>query len=219
MAKVVKRAFYYKNLTLLKSFIDSFDSPLVTTSLVPTTHYTGEDLILNFEDKCTVTYYINGEWLDVDYDYGQGVDTYHIYKVDSSLPCTICSSDNMFHLQLFYDNSIYVMIYSKVSAATTIFGSSGHYAYWGAYYMDTPITVYEVETGIPFNYGKPLNYSTSVSSIQYLNHTTLLNGGVKVLSDNNFIACTNVTPSRVITINGQNYYSVGTNTLIPMDPS
>lgn len=224
MAKVVKRELPYRNFPVLKGFIDSFNNPLVTTSLIPSTHNVGEqDLLLTFEDKGTATIYRDQNSFAVAYDFGKGISfDYWVRGSESGyFPFTICSSPDLFHMQFTFDNwgnlATFVLIYKKVSDSSTLVGIAGYYSAYRLYLIDDSLTFREVETGISYTYGKPLNYSASVNRIQYMDHTIILNGNEKVYNDSDLLACTTVTPFSVYTFNSQNYYALGKNTLIPID--
>ena len=64
-----------------------------------------------------------------------------------------------------------------------------------------------------YKHSKILNYSTSPNYINYTTDILLLNG-IRTYFDNDLIACTSVLSNNIITFGGQNYYSIGTNTLV-----
>lgn len=64
-----------------------------------------------------------------------------------------------------------------------------------------------------YKHGKILNYSTSPNYINYTTDILLLNG-IRTYFDNDLITCTSVLPNNIITFGGQNYYSIGTNTIV-----
>lgn len=225
MAIVKKRIINTDNISAIKNFIDSFNSPIVTASIVDTTHSArgGKDLVLTFEDKGTVTLYPNGSSIATYAAYNfPDISSDGRYIVSSGeYPITICSSDTFFYFEFSFvswgDYCTFIFVYDKVSENSTLFGIDGFYPHLHHSIIDTNLTVTELESGANFTYGRPLNYSVTIGTIQYLDHTIILNGAVKAFNNNVLRSCTQVAPGVVITFNGQNYYAIGNNTLIPME--
>ena len=222
MAIVKKRSIAIANLSGIKAFIDSFNNPLVTTEVVSTTHSasSGQDLVITFENKGTVTLYKKNGWVSAAYDFPHGISADRGIRGLDTLPITICSGDDFFYFEFEFDNFGYctfVFVYDKVSVGSTLFGIDGFYPGTHECILDTNMTVCELESGAEFTYGRPLNYTATTGTIQYIDHATVLNGGVKTFDDNILKSCTKVTPRTVITFSGQNYYVIGNNTLIPID--
>lgn len=227
MAIVKKRSLSYSDLGAIKTFIDSFNCPFVTTSLVDTTPehkstYQSKDLVLTFEDKGTVALFPRGAWggawLGCDYDFGAGLteDRDVLQSPASAFPITICVTDTFFFFEFDFGSTL-IFVYDKVTSDSTMFGIAGFYPQHDYYKIDDRLTVTELETGAKFTYGKSLNYSVASTTIQYMDHTILLNNGTKMHNDTKLLSCTKVTPRNVITFNGSTYYALGEYTLIPIE--
>ena len=56
-----------------------------------------------------------------------------------------------------------------------------------------------------------------MGAVNYLDYDILFAGGYADMNDTNFLACSTLTKGKVYTFDGQNYFSIGTNTLVVMD--
>ena len=73
------------------------------------------------------------------------------------------------------------------------------------------------ETDISVIHGNRLNYTGETGKLEYTGDIVISNG-IKVADDPNFKSCTTVNNGKIITINGTDYLSVGTHTLLKRDP-
>ena len=75
----------------------------------------------------------------------------------------------------------------------------------------------EIDTSTPYKHSAVLNYADSLGYLDYLNYDVLFSGSIKAEIDDNFIACSELTPNTIITFNANNYYVIGKNSLIKLD--
>ena len=80
------------------------------------------------------------------------------------------------------------------------------------------LNLLSTQTAGAFSIPAVMNYSAGVNRIQYMNHAAVMSSGVKYYNINDIYSCTTVTADTVLTFNGDNYYAVDSNLLIPIDP-
>lgn len=212
MAKIKKRSIVPLNWSMLKTFIDSMNCPLVTATIV------GDTLELQMEDKGKFVLYRDGNWLHFKYNFnGITYDTDCYGGADRYWPVMICCSDDFFYLDItgdYWGIHPYILMYDKVSEDSCIVGTT-HWRQWP--HPIEGLQCYEVQSGASITYGKTLNYSAGLNSIAYCENAPILSGDVKIENDPKFISCSTITSDNVVTFKGQTYYAIGTNTLIPID--
>ena len=75
-----------------------------------------------------------------------------------------------------------------------------------------------IQDNITYYHSPRLNYSVDFGYIDFSSSALFTSSTQKAnVTDTNLLSCTTVTAKQVITFKGHNYYSIGTNTLIPMD--
>lgn len=130
---------------------------------------------------------------------------------------TVCCSDTLVYIQGYDPQSRrFVFIYEKLDDIII-------YAYFGggnttgvAFKPISSVTFTDINTGLEYTHDARLNYSVELGNIDYAPDVLFLSG-VKNVEDPNFVTCSTVTADKVVTFQGQNYYAVGSNTLVLMD--
>lgn len=130
---------------------------------------------------------------------------------------TICSTNSLFYIQ----------INDKTNNATGqdftfLYQLVDNNFYYG--YKTGTTAFYALETvsliggdNNTYSYAALIPYSAPAGQIYFRNGSLLLLSSMKAVETNEFISCSAVTLDSVITFNNKNYFSIGTNTLLPMD--
>ena len=128
---------------------------------------------------------------------------------------TVAVSDSLFYVRvkdsinynvyLIYEKTDNFTIYSYTSNATARITDIRSF------------TFTDKNTQLTYKHGAILNYNAQSGYINYAADVLLLSGSIRSFVDTNFITCTNINADSVITFGSQNYYAVGTNTLVMMD--
>jgi len=216
MAKV-KNAYYsgYKHsAATIENFFNT-----VTTSIF-TLSRTGNVLDILVDNTVTVQFDYGGYKTKTIYN-GSTVE-YSMINNANAAEITVAASDTMLYIQ-------YNCIYGQGRRFAFLYEKIGEGKYWGAvgpgtssgaghaWYSITEIPVTDTVSGISYSHAARLSFSEQVGYISF-STDALFNGGVKKINDPNFITCSSVTANRVITFHLNNFYSVGANTLVLMDP-
>lgn len=72
-------------------------------------------------------------------------------------------------------------------------------------------------TSAVYMHNKRLNYACNSDYIDFTTHMLSNNGYRTDIIDNNFVDCSSISGDIVISFNGSNYYTIGTNALISLD--
>lgn len=65
-----------------------------------------------------------------------------------------------------------------------------------------------------------LSYSSAAGNIDYINHSIFMSGGVKSFTFPDIYSCSTVSMGTSIALpNGKNYFAIGTNSMVEVDPS
>lgn len=214
MAQVKKG--YYAGQTwdenTFKAFIDSLNCPLITTS------HEGYITTINVNNIVNVEFG-NGK-VTVVYN-GQTVATYSILNSYNDLYITAAFNENFFYFQVNCDYSYgrrFVFLYEIIDNKN-YFGYNGAEVVSGrGWFSIHEITMIETSSNLTYNHAARFNYNCQVGLIDYATPDFLFSAGYKTdTEDNNFISCSTITLDQVITFDGTNYYSIGTNTLVELD--
>ena len=190
MAKVkyAHYSVYGHSASTLESFFNTVSTSIFTLSR------SGNVLNIVVDNTVTVQFDYSGYQTKTIYN---GTTTaYSMINNANAADITVAASDNILYIQ-------YNCIYGNGRRFAFVYEKIGEDKYWGAVGAGTTSAAghawYSI-TEIPV--------TNTVSGISY---------GVKEVNDPNFIACTSVNTNKVITFHLNNFYSVGANTLIPMD--
>ena len=114
------------------------------------------------------------------------------------------------------DNTGFYLVYEKTTNFT-IYTHSGVSGTSGFNNIQS-YTFTDLDSGATYSRGAILNYATQSGYINYASNILFYGGTTtKAITDPLFVSCSTVTLGKVITFNGTNYFSVGTNTLLRMD--
>lgn len=114
------------------------------------------------------------------------------------------------------DNTGFYLVYEK-TADFTIYTHSGTSGSTGFNNIQS-YTFTDINSGATYSRGAILNYAAQTGYINYAANILFYGGTTtKAITDPLFISCSTITLGKVITFNGTNYFSVGTNTLLRMD--
>ena len=208
-----KNLTVYNNIQSWKTFFDSFNSALISTSI------SGSALNVVLNNDITVTFSFSGTWFYIQV-YRNSTQLFSKpMESDGSgkMEITVVASDDFFCMQVKDRYPHYCAVVYENISSTSLYG----YQYDGSTRIPiTAITLYDASNGTDTcTHGVVLNYACQTGILNFISSDILWSDTAKFATDNNLIACTTVAMDCVITFNGANYYSLGTNTLIPMDAS
>ncbi len=209
-----KNLTVYNNAQSWKTFFDSFNSALISATI------SGSALHVVLNDDITVIFTnFSSTWFYIQV-YRNSTQLFSKpMESDSSgmLEITVVASDDFFCMQVKDRFPHYCAVVYENIANTSLYG----YQYDGSARIPiTAITLYDASNGTDTCiHGTVLNYACQTGVLNFISSDILWSGNAKFAADDNLVACTTVSIDSVITFNGANYYSLGTNTLIPMDVS
>jgi len=198
-----------------KAFLDTFDCPIISTSI---TSYT-----LNINVNNIVTVALNMDNNRTQVIYNGTTSNYSMINSYNPAQMTAICGDTFFYLQFNCDYGagrrfcfVYEIISGKnyfgaVGAGTE--SSSAH-----VWYSITDITLKQVENSLNYTHKKVLSYAAPLNYIDYSSDILFESGTyASDVIDSNILTCSDVPQDNVITFNGNNYYSLGPNTLIQLN--
>lgn len=201
----------------LKNAIDSLQLPFVTSTEI----VNGDEfLYINFETGAKWYFsrhaedwnrYIKFNQTILGLTYTSGwIHTHNVEGKPSTV--TLCSSPSMFYISIRSrsDSEILRGLYLGIEPNLSVSGVIKNTAL-------KSMTLNNSQTYANCEVPAILNYSAGVNNIQYMNHANIVSNGTKYFETNDLFACSTVASDSVITFGGDNYYSVDTNCLIPMD--
>lgn len=126
-------------------------------------------------------------------------------------------SDNLVYINMTdNDNTGFYLVYEKTTNFT-IYTHSGTGGTTGFNNIQS-YTFTDINSGSTYTRGAILNYAAQTGYINYATNILFYGGtATKAITDPLFVSCSTITLGKVITFNGTNYFSVGTNTLLRMD--
>ena len=166
---------------------------------------------VTIDNHVTLSFGINAVYLSVD-----GGSSTRISRVSESCTVVITYSDKLFSLNVV-DNSgrAYAVIYEKIGD-DCYYGWNGNVDNWSAYhgfYSIEEITITNIATSESYTHSARLNYSCQLGIVDYTDDC-FFKAGYRDIPEPNFIACSTLVANQIVTFEGVNYYSIGTNTLI-----
>jgi len=203
MAVVIKRVIPWDNASLTSLF-NSLNCPLIEIS--------GNTVII---DSIFSIYLGYNSWPRIYMEKDGTVITGN--TVYGNMTFIIGYSDNFFYINMTDegDTGIY-LVYEKTTDFTlwTSSNSSGSIGFQNI----QSYTFTDLNSNVTYSRGAILNYATQPDYINYTSNILCYSGTTtKAITDPLFVSCSTVTLGMVITFGGQNYFSVGTNTLLRMD--
>lgn len=211
----------------LKDFFDAFNSSKISTEAVEVT--TGSQLTITIDSKICLL-------IDTSSENNVNLGTYfYVYKAGEEIPSSatafIDHSYTTYNITAAINDSVVFLNFNSNADSTV----NGHFAlvyeiigtnsYYGSSHITRPaytpislqqITMYDcadVGASTAYQHTALLSYNCNLGIIDYTNGANFVSGSSNIL-DTNFLGCTSVELGEIITFNGQNYYSVGDNTLI-----
>lgn len=208
MAKAVKNASITYN--QMATYLDSLGCPLV--SKVDSTH-------ISIDGHVTILFTYQHDYITFN-----GGSSGTCGRVNDSREVTALWNDNLFYYQqcdMGNVNYVHrsVLVYSKLDNAAWC---GYDYNSWSGeshdFYSLTNIPLYNMDnTSITGSYKSAVNYGVTPGYIDYTPYGLIVTGINLQNVDSNFVSCSTVTPNQVVTFNNNNYYTVGTNSLILLD--
>lgn len=196
------------NTTKLKSFFDSLNCELITSVTI-----SGNYVLIEIDEIVTLKWNATAsESIKIIYDGTEST----VYGCDSVYPprgeTLIAIWSNNFIIikskNNYDDGNRMTFIYEQVNESE-YFGMTNTFNF-------NSVTIKNTDDNFSYSHKARLNYEAEIGKIDFTTDAIMQNG-IKVLEDENFIACSIITSDQVITINGVNYYSIGTNTLAQLD--
>ena len=218
MANIFKRTITTTDLTFLKSVFDGLGTTMVTN-----TEISGDYLYVTIDNTIIINFHRSSATLfnpiTLTYNGTTTSEIVRTYVNGNGLRITICYSNTLFYIQLQDANSRRGIIYYEKLVGNSFYGYRGSQNSQNIDFYDIAglSNITEIETSNIYTYSRVINLAAPVDSIFYLNSDVLFIGTQKGYENPNFRACSTVVCDQVITFEGKNYYSLGTNTLIPID--
>ena len=203
-----------------KAQLDSLDCSLISTSI--------EDRVLyvHVDDAANLFFALNssssGLWYGAGYQLQGNAITTSTFNDYGGNTVVVCFSDDVSYLQYRnnYNNTRKsLFVYEKLNNKRYFMGIGsnidGDDNYW--YNIQSkPCTC--LETGVEYTHESRLKYTQKLNYIDYTyDHLVLSAGDITNIEDTNFASCSTVDLNRVVSFNDQNFYTVGTNILFPID--
>ena len=199
--------------TVLKTYFDSLNCPIITTSISSHALYVTVNnivsLIFNFGIGRTQVSY-NGS-----------TTSYSVLNTYNPATITTVTGDSIVYVQF---NGVYgagrrILFLYEMIDNKSYFGAIGSGTEsTHAWFSIADLTLRQVENNLTYTHKKMLDYTTTLNYIDYSTDLLFENGdAVSDIADMNTVTCTTVTSDSVITFGGKNYYSAGTNTLIQLN--
>lgn len=138
------------------------------------------------------------------------------WRVNDSQSIIVIYDDNFLCFQLTDGSRRGFFLYEKISDDLFIYGYTG--TAWNtshAFYNIEEVTFYDFN-GTSYSHPKILNYPCQPGYIDYV-ETYIFTGGHKDALDPNLMSCSTVLSNNSVSIDGINYFAIGTNTLAPID--
>lgn len=204
----------------LKAWIDSLNCPLITTSISDGTLYIHVDDAVNL---CFGLYYSSGFYYAMGYQLrGNSVrtSTFNDYGGNTVV---VCFSDDVFYLQIKNNYGANdrksVFIYEKLDEKRYFMGTGFDIdSDTNPWYNIEGKTFLCLENDLDYTHESRLKYTQALNYIDYTYDHLLLSGEeITNIEDSNFSSCSTVELNRVISFNGQNFYTIGTNILFPIE--
>lgn len=209
----VKKGYYAGqtwSVSTIKTFLDSLNCPLITTS------FDGSTLTVNVNNICDITF-SNGTRVI----YNGTTTWYSSINTYNNLYITAACNENFFYVQIncdYQSGRRFVFLYEKIDSKD-YFGANGSDNVGGrGWFSIQEISMIETISNMNYNHAARLTYNCETGFIDYSTPDYLFSAGYKTdTADENFISCSTVTLDQVLTIDGTNYYSIGNNILVPLD--
>lgn len=209
----------FLTLSNYKAWLDSLGCSLITTRIEDSTLY------IHVDDAAIIYFGLNsssGTRYNMGYQL-QGVTTSTSVANDyGGNVAVVCFSDDVFYLQHknnYSNDRKSLFVYEKLNNKRYFMGVGGYTdGDTNSWYNVQGKEFKCLETGVDYFHESRLKYTQALNYIDYTYDHLLLSGGeITNIEDTNFASCSTVDLNRVITFNDQNFYTIGTNILFPID--
>lgn len=152
-------------------------------------------------------------WFTEPYLVGESPSYYGYNRWKNSCTGTLVLSSSAMYVLFDRGGSSYRISYvCEVIGGNTYYGHNFNDNTNPKYLRNIYLAKYPDHSFI-YRHTATLSYSCSVGIIDYTS-TSGLTDGTNLISDTNYLGCTNITPFQVYTFNGLNYYAMDENTLV-----
>lgn len=208
-ATFIKHQFNIDNVpfSTIKNYIDGLNIPIISTSLANNQF----DIMVFNTYKIRFEYYSCRIYDELGYNLVGDQVMYNPFT--EPLTFIIGYSDTFFYLH-YYD------AYSRGFTCVCEIIDNRKYmgvVTGGSFQPITSIRMKCAEDQNSVYFKKVLNYSVDSGNLDYTQNLLFDYPGNVILTDSNTVACTDVTQNKIITFNGNRYYSLGPNTLIQLN--
>jgi len=206
---LIKHQFNIDNIpfSTIKNYIDGLDIPVISTSLANNQF----DIVVFDTYRIRFEYYSCRIYDELGYNLVGDQIMYNPFT--EPLTFIIGYSDTFFYLH-------YTDAYSRgFTCVCEIINNKKYMGVnrTGSFDPITSIRMKCAEDQGSVYFRKVLNYSVDSGSLDYTQNVLFDKDSAMILVDPNTITCTDVTQDKIITFNGNNYYSLGPNTLIQLN--
>lgn len=210
MAKVVRTVFDSYQPQASIDYLNALNNPSIVAYMnnnVPT---------ININDVLLITGYLgNGGRI-----YRNGVQIAGVDRGFINPQTTIVYSDDFVSIWFYTTwgsgwSTAFGAIYRKVGDLEL----SGGTAATGSYYPIENFTLLDNNTEQLYKYGKRLDYSADANMINYTQNVLFEPNGIisADIIDTGILACSAIPYGQIITFNGKDYFSIGTNNIIHIE--
>jgi hypothetical protein len=204
-ATFVKHQFGNVPFSTIKNYFDGLNISIISTSL------SNDVFTITIDNTTSVSfrYYTAAAYDDFGYNIAE-----NMYN-PNTIPLTFITgfSDTFFYL-CYYDNWSrgITVVYEKINGKR-YFGGTGT----GGFQPITSIRMRCVEDQGSVYFKNIISYSVDSGTLDYTQNSLFNPLNNIILVDPNTITCTDVTQNKIITFNGNRYFSLGPNTLIQLN--
>ena len=217
MAKVVKKSFGSSNTTMWKTFFDSFECPLLTVTI------SGNTLQLLLDNTVQLNMPASASnWFQpvtITYNGSTTSEVVRLWFGNAGVRVTVITSDTLFYVQFQDGDSRRLCFVYELCDGIKYYGYRGSVSSSGQSFYDiSSFGLTNLATDATYTHKPMMGFNSNVGKISYIDKCGLMDSDYQLLQyDTNFIDCTTVIGDKIYTFDGNNYYSVGTNTLVLID--
>lgn len=217
MAKVIRRTFNTSNTTKWKTFLDDFECPLLSITA------TASLLTILVDNTVQLNLPTNGDaWFNpvtISYDGSTTGEVVRLWFGRTGVSVTVATTATLFYIQFQDGDSRRLCFVYEICDGLKYYGYRGSVSSMNQPFYDlASFSLTKLSTLQTYTHKTMLNYNTDANQLDYIEYSGLIDtNNVLEAPDTNFISCTSVSADMVYTLDGNNYYAVGTNNLILME--
>lgn len=201
----------------VKNWFDAFHSPLLEISVVEEADYTNCVICVDQKVNYVLRFYPTIANDRIPFYYYRVIDE-PIFdlgaQLDPNIVVTLAISDSVFFVSADnMPNSTrhYVFMYEKIGTKS-LYGGGYEWLQRSDPRSIKNFNLMDYDNvALTYTHGTVLNYATTSGTIDFASQDTLT--GSDTILDNNFLACSTVSPFQIYTFQGQNYYAASENSL------